>query len=29
MNWYGRTIHANYYRSIEIGAILSAVVFLA
>jgi hypothetical protein len=29
MNWYGRTIHANYYRSIEIGAILSAAVFLA
>ena len=29
MNWYGRTIHANYYRSIEIGAILSAAVFFA
>lgn len=29
MNWYGRTIHANYYRSIEVGAILSAAVFLA
>ena len=29
MNWYGKTIQANYYRSIELGAILSAAVFLA
>jgi hypothetical protein len=29
MNRYGKTINANYYRSIEVGAILSVVVFLA
>jgi hypothetical protein len=29
MNKYDRGIHANYFRSIEIGALLPAVVFLA
>jgi hypothetical protein len=29
MNKYDRGIHGNYFRSIEIGALLPAVVFLA
>jgi|Tabmets5t2r1_1033131.scaffolds.fasta_scaffold04823_6 hypothetical protein len=29
MNKYDRGIHVNYFRSIEIGALLPTVVFLA
>jgi hypothetical protein len=29
MNKYDRGVHGNYFRSIEIGALLPAVVFLA